>query len=651
MSDEKKGLSRNAYEVMDGAEYKPYVPAEADLTEFTLKSVIAGIVLGIVFGAANSYLGLKVGITVSASIPAAVMSVAFFRLLRRGTILESNTVQTIGSAGESLAAGIIFTIPALFIWGYKISHLKIFIIATLGGILGILCMIPLRRYLISKEHGKLTYPEGTACAEVLVAGDTGGSKARLLFSGILFGGLYQFLHDSDFLGLWKSSPSTRIPGYKGAEVGADITPELLGVGYIIGPKIASVMFSGGALGWLVIIPLITLIGEMVSSPVSPSVDMLISEMEPIDIWDNYVRYIGAGAVALGGIVTLLKSLPTIYQSFVMSIKGFQKSANRNNEVRTGKDLSSKGVLIGLILIACILALLPQSFIPVGPLGAVFMVVFGFFFVIVSSRIVGLLGSSSNPVSGMTIATLLITALVFVGTGKVSTPEDRISILMVGAVVCIAAAIAGDTSQDLKTGFLVGATPFRQQIGEMIGVLTTALVMGSVLLILHEGAGIGSSKLPAPQATLMSMVIDGVTRGDLPWGLVFTGAFIALIIEIIGLPSLALAVGLYLPMSLSTPILIGGIIRFWVEKRYSGNILFEKRERGILYSSGLIAGAALIGVVIKGMIYLEDKWPRFAVFLEKVHNLTDGLGSFLSMLIFLFLTCTLIWKILQPLKKD
>ena len=650
MKDEKKGLSREAYEVMNGDDYTPYVHPETKMAEFTLRSVLVGIILGIVFGAANAYLGVKVGLTVSASIPAAVMSVAFFRLIRRGTILESNMVQTVGSAGESLAAGIIFTIPALFIWGYEVSNLKIFVLAVLGGTLGILCMIPLRRYLISREHGKLTYPEGTACAEVLVAGDVGGSKAKLLFSGIFFGGIYQFLIDSDFLGFWKESPSTRIPGFKGAEVGANITPELLGIGYIIGPKIASVMFAGGALGWLVIIPLITLLGESLTLPISPSTDVLISEMEPIDIWDNYVRYIGAGAVALGGIMTLIKSLPTIFRSIVISFKGLQGTTDGGTTARTSRDISFKVVVIGLIVIACILALLPRSFLPVGPLGAVLMVVFGFFFVTVSSRIVGLLGSSSNPVSGMTIATLLITALLFVWMGKATAPEDRIAILMVGAVVCIAAALAGDTSQDLKTGFLVGATPARQQIGELIGVLTAALVMGFVLVILHESAGIGSSKLPAPQATLMSMVIDGVTRGDLPWGLVFIGAAIALIIEIIGLPTLALAVWLYLPLSLSTPILLGGAIRLLVEKRYREPLLFEKRERGILVSSGLIAGAALIGVIIKGMIYIEDKWDGFALFLEKVHDLTDGLGPLPSALIFLLLACILLWNILEPLKK-
>lgn len=582
---------------------KPYVSSETSMAEFTFRAVLLGVVVGVVFGAANAYLGLKVGLTVSASIPAAVIAVALFRIIRGATILESNMVQTVGSAGESLAAGVIFTLPALLMWNFDISVLKIFVLASLGGLLGVLFMIPLRRYLIVQEHGVLPYPEGTACAEVLIAGDTGGSKAKILFGGLGIGALYQFLMHNRILSLWKSEPVLHIekfPRPGATEIGMEATPELLGVGFIIGPRISAIMLAGGMLGWLVLIPLIAMFGQGSLGAIYPQTSTTISEMSAGAIWSSYVRYIGAGAVAFGGFITLIKSLPTIISSFGISMKGL-KAAGAVASERTNRDLSIWIVILGALAIAFILALLPPSFIPVGIPGALAMVIFAFFFVTVSSRIVGLIGSTSNPVSGMTIATLLVTSLIFVSFG-LGGDTPQIAIISVGAVVCIAACIAGDTSQDLKTGYLVGATPLKQQLGEIIGVLTSSAVMGAVLLLLHQAYTIGSQDLAAPQATLMKLVIDGVINANLPWTLVFIGMVIALCVEMVGVPSLPLAVGLYLPMSLSTPIMTGGLIRLVVEKMSSPEKKAPREERGILFGSGLIAGSALVGVIIAGIVF-------------------------------------------------
>lgn len=640
-----QGLPPEAYEVIPGTEYEPYVPAEASLSEFTLRAVVIGALVGVVFGAANAYLGLKVGLTVSASIPAAVMGVAVFRVLRGGTVLEGNMVQTVGSAGESLAAGVIFTMPALFIFGMAPSQIMIFTLASLGGLLGVLFMIPLRRYLIRDEHGKLPYPEGTACAEVLAAGDTGGAKAKLLFAGLGVGAIYQYLVNGNALSLWRDEPTFDIHGYPKAEVGVAATPELLGVGYVIGPRIAAILLTGGVISWLVIIPIIATFGASATTPLYPETELLIRDMSPGQIWNRYIRYIGAGAVAFGGIITLIRALPTIWQSFKVGLRGIRETAGETAVVRTDDDISFKVVLGGAIAIAIILAALPDWLAPVGPLGAMLMVIFSFFFVTVSSRIVGLIGTSSNPVSGMTIATLLITAFIFVALGKTGGGDQRMAILLVGAVIAMSAAIAGDTSQDLKTGFLIGATPRRQQYGEMIGVLTSATVMGLVLLVLHGGLGIGSSELPAPQATLMALVIDGVVNANLPWALVIVGIFIAAVFEMLGLPSLALAVGLYLPLSLTTPIMAGGLVRLIIERRNSGQALREKRENGVLFASGLIAGAALVGVAIAALVFGAEQSPVIDGFQTAVTGLTDGAGMWISLLMFLGLA-SLLWYVAE-----
>ena len=652
----RKGLPPEAYEVIPGRDYRPYVPASKSMAEFTVKAVVIGILMAVVFGAANAYLGLRVGLTVSASIPAAVMAVAIFRVLRRGTILETNMVQTIGSAGESVAAGVIFTIPALFIWQRTdptivVDLLQIAVIAGFGGLLGVLFMIPLRRYLISREHGKLPYPEGTACAEVQVAGDTGGSKARLLFSGLGLGALYQAMANGNGLGLWNEGPHVRLPAK--AQIGGDFTPELLGVGFIIGPRIAAIMFGGSALAWLIMIPAINLWGgDNVVYPAS----VAMSELGSGQIWSYYLRYVGAGAVGCAGIVTLIKSFPTIIESIKIGMG--QVGGGAGGEVpRTQQDLPMKLVLGLAALMAVALWLWPG--VPVNLLGALLIVIFSFFFVTVSSRIVGLIGSSSNPVSGMTIAALLLTSLIWVALGlNDGGAATKVAVLAVGAVVCISAAAAGDTSQDLKTGFLVGATPSRMQVGEMLGVLACAVTIGFVLVVLNESYGIGTvDGLAAPQATLMSLVIDGVLNASLPWAFVFIGMALALVVEFgFKLPSLAFAVGVYLPVSLMTPILVGGLMRMGLTRRYEHagdtedgvSVLADKRERGVLFASGLIAGAALVGVAIGGAIYAVTYFtgnPEAASVWQLGHAWMDGvphLASVVGTLAFAGL-CWMLWR--------
>lgn len=645
------GLPPQAYETLPGDQYHPYVGAREQILEFTPRAVLIGAVLGIVFGAANAYLGLRVGLTVSASIPAAVMAVAIFRIWG-GTILESNMVQTVGSAGESLAAGVIFTLPALFLWAREdpailVSVTQITVIALFGGMLGVLFMIPLRSYLISREHGKLPYPEGTACAEVQVAGDVGGGKARLLFAGLGVGALYQALANPRGLSLWNESPAAPLPGK--AQIGGDFTPELLGVGFIIGPRIATIMFSGSALAWLILIPVINAWGgnDVVYPATAP-----MAELGSAEIWSNYIRYVGAGAVAFGGIATLLKSLPTMIESFKLGLGGIGGGGGPTS--RTQRDLSMRFVFTLAPLLAVALWLWPG--VPVNLLGAVLIVLFSFFFVTVSSRIVGLIGSSSNPVSGMTIAALLLTSLIWVGLGlNDGTAASKVAVLAVGAVVCISAAIAGDTSQDLKTGFLLGATPRSQQIGELIGVITSAAVMGGVLIVLNESYGIGGAELAAPQANLMKLVVDGVLADTLPWMFVIVGMALAAVVEFgLRLPSLAFAVGLYLPVSLMTPIFVGGMMRRALTRRYArpddgGDRLAEQRERGVLFGSGLIAGAALVGVLIGGAIYVvtqvtgdPSRATRWIVGHEWSESLFTGSSELVGTLIFAGL-CLLLWR--------
>ncbi|MDX1942248.1 MAG: oligopeptide transporter, OPT family [Saprospiraceae bacterium] len=585
--------------------FKPYISAKDLMPEFTPKAIILGSIFGILFGAATVYLGLKVGLTVSASIPIAVLAISIFKRFGKATILESNIVQTIGSAGESVAAGVVFTIPALlFMAGGRdyFQYFQIFVLALIGGILGVLFMIPLRRSLIVKEHGNLPYPEGTACADVLVAGEKGGNLARMVYYGLGIAFLYKLL--MSIIGLWKDVP-TIVFGKNSAlpngTINGEITPELLGVGYIIGPRISGIMVAGGVLSWLALIPLITVIGSGLTAPLAPEATKLIADMSPSEIWNRYIRYIGAGAVTFGGIMTLIKTLPTIVSAFRDSFNDLKqsRSGQKIEQSRTEKDLPLVYTLVGSVALVLLMTILPN--VPTNLFSAVLIIIFGFFFVTVSSRIVGLIGTSSNPVSGMTIATLMATSLLFLGIGWTGDYYQPIA-LVVGSIVCIAAANAGATSQDLKTGYIVGATPIKQQIGLLIGVLVSAVVIGFTLLLLESTLGIGEATvehpnpLPAPQATLMATVIKGLLSQNLPWGLVIAGMALSAVIELCGVSSLAFAVGAYLPLSTTSPIFVGGLIKWFVDRK---NKTTEESEvgPGALFSSGLIAGGAITGIII------------------------------------------------------
>ena len=582
-----------------GATYKPFIPADKVVPEITVTSILLGILLAVVFGAANAYLGLRVGMTISASIPAAVLSMGVIRfILRKDSILENNMVQTIGSAGESLAAGAIFTLPALFLWAEegKIetpSMLTITLICLVGGVLGILFMIPLRQALIVEEHGVLPFPEGQACSEVLMAGEEGGSKAGAVFSGLGIAALYKFLTDG--LKIWPSEVGHDIKFFKGSSLGMQVLPALAGVGYICGPKISSYMFAGGTLSWFVLMPVIALFGA--DATIFPGTEV-INTLSPGTLWGTYVRYIGAGAVATGGVISLIKSFPMIVRTFKATMATFGKKTEKTATVlpRTQQDLPMP-LVIGLVILLVLLIWLLPTF-PVNPLGALLVVIFGFFFAAVSSRMVGLIGSSNNPVSGMAIATLLATTVLLKITGTAGT-KGMVGAIAIGGIICVVAAIAGDTSQDLKTGFLVGATPKKQQVGEIIGVIASAISIGYVLDLLNRAWGFGGTEIPAPQGMMMKMIVEGIMNAQLPWSLIFIGVFVAIVIEILGVPVMPVAVGMYLPFSLSAGIMCGGVIRWFVEKRTKKDEKFNKEavERGTLYTSGLIAGEGLMGILL------------------------------------------------------
>ncbi|MBI1761986.1 MAG: oligopeptide transporter, OPT family [Acidobacteria bacterium] len=596
------------------ATFKPYIPASTVIAEFTLRTVVLGAIFGIIFGASTVYLALKAGLTVSASIPIAVLAIAVFKRIGKSTILENNIVQTIGSAGESVASAVAFTIPALiFLTNGEsfFNYFNIFSLAIVGGILGVLMMVPLRRSLIVKEHGTLPYPEGTACADVLVAGEKGGSFAGKVFAGLGIAVVYKVA--MSIFGFWKETPTARAShtsSFPNASVSAEITPEYLGVGYIIGPRIAGVLVAGGVLSYLVLIPLITFIGDALPAVLKPGVgDTLIRDMSPSQIRLGYVRYIGAGAVAAAGLITLLRTLPTIVAAFRESFKSLRDVKSGVEVSRTEREVPITYVILGSLALVFIVALLPQlpgNTIAGKLLMGLMVVVFGFFFVTVSSRITGLIGNSSNPISGMTIATLMATCLIFVSLGWNGVAYQSLA-LAVGSLVCIAAAVAGATSQDLKTGYIVGATPLYQQLGLIIGVVVSTFVIGLTLQALDHSMqfqgiahAIGSERLPAPQATLMATIIKGLLARDLPWGLVFVGMCISVVVELCGVRSLSFAVGAYLPISTTAPIFVGGLMRAWAD-RMSGVQADAHGESevtsGMLYSTGLVAGGSLTGVLI------------------------------------------------------
>ena len=627
-------------------EFKPYIPAEKITPEFTVTSIIMGVLLAIIFGAANAYLGLRVGMTVSASIPAAVIAMGVIRvIMKKNSILESNLVQTIGSAGESLAAGAIFTLPTLFLWASeglmdKPNLLEITVIALLGGLLGVFFMIPLRNALIVKEHGTLPYPEGTACAEVLLAGEEGGANASTVFAGMGFAAAFKFIIDG--LKAVPGEVSLRIKGFSG-EIGTQIYPAVMSVGYICGPRISSYMFAGGVLSWLVLIPLIVLFGGSII--MYPEATRTIGEMFEAGgasaIWSSYIRYIGAGALAAGGIISLIKSLPLIVRTFGGALKGMASSGAIATE-RTSKDINMKFVLIAIATLTLAVWLVPA--VPVSFLGALIVVVFGFFFATVSSRMVGLVGSSNNPVSGMAIATLLIATLILKFTGSVGAQGMKAAIA-IGSIICIVAAISGDTSQDLKTGYILGATPKKQQIGEIIGVCAAALAIGGTLYLLDSAWGFGSQELAAPQATLMKMIVEGVMNAELPWNLVFIGAAIAVVVEIIGIPVLPFAIGIYLPVHLNACIMIGGLVRLFFDKmKCSEEKKNKATENGILFCSGMIAGEGLVGILLAVFaIFGIDKFLDISGKLD-LPPVVSSIGSVVLLgLIVLSLLKFSIWK--------
>jgi putative OPT family oligopeptide transporter len=556
------------------------------------------------------------------------------------TVLENNIVQTIGSSGESLAAGVIFTIPAFFIWSatvpgfvYEVSRTQIFVLSMLGGSLGILFMIPLRKYLMEKEHGKLAFPEGTACAEIIVAGDEGGGKAKSVIIGIITGAAHRLLMTGSRM--WNESPSYEFKRIlKGGYIGIDATAALLGVGYIIGPNVASLMMGGAVLGYLGIGPLLSYIGDYVPNAIIPPGNIPIAEMGSAELRNFYIKYIGVGAVALGGFVSLTKSLPTIIHSFGAGIRQITGKTGGAAVPRTDRDLPMSIVLVGALVVTLIIWALPGT--ELHFLGAMLAVLFGFFFVVVAARIVGLVGSSSSPVSGMTIATLLVTCLILLYFG-VSGTTGMITAMSVGTIVCIAVCMSGDIAQDLKTGYLLGATPKTQQWNEFVGLGAGALTIGFVVYVLVHSFGIQSPENPngllAPQANVMAAIVQGMMTGNLPWGPILVGVMLGTAIELLGITSLPVAIGLYLPLTLSAPIMVGGLLSLLVRKVSKNESEAKKRgEMGVLFASGLVAGDALFGVGVAFLIYLSDGYRGF----YETHEgapLTGAMGPWVSLAAF------------------
>ncbi|HEX2833101.1 MAG TPA: oligopeptide transporter, OPT family [Thermoanaerobaculia bacterium] len=633
------------------------LPNDEPVVEFTLRAIVAGIVFGIIFGAANAYLGLRVGLTVSTSIPIAVLTVVLFKAMRsRGNVvLEANISQTIGSASSSLAAGTIFTIPALFLWGMTPPFWQVAILALLGGLLGIAAMIPLRRLLIVRSADELPYPEGTACAEVLRATTSAGTGGRWIFIGLAVGAVVKLALGAFML--IPSDLSMHLPVLPKAEIALEIAPALLAVGYILGYRQSAIMVSGSMISAIVLTPIIAAVGANLTTPLFPETTKTIAELSAGQIWSRYVRYIGAGAVAAAGIVAVIRALPTMWTSFAAVVSGVRKGGAQVGTdaatPRTDRDLPSWVVLVIPAIVVITLVAVPgllagnMGFAPrlVAALG---VAIFGVAFVVVSSRIVGLIGVSSNPTSAMTLVTLLGVSVIFVALGW-RDPSARAAILTVGTVVCIAASKAGDISQDLKTGFLLGATPARQQFGQFIGAAFACWAIAGTVLLLGRTYTFGSPELAAPQATLMKTVIDGVLAGSLPWGLVGTGAALAICALIAGLPGLAFAVGIYLPLGSLTPIFLGGIVRRIVEARRKGAA--TENDPGVLGASGMIAGEGLAGVAIAVLVALKGKDAKtgFSRFLDSMHFAAkdfthlEGIASILVGAALVLAVCTILYR--------
>ncbi|MDF2880697.1 MAG: putative oligopeptide transporter, family [Clostridiaceae bacterium] len=606
---EKKGLSHSAYGGINGEDYIPYVPVTQAMPELTVVSIFMGCLFAVIFGAANTYLGLKVGMTIAAGIPAAILATGILKgIFKRNNILESNMIQAMASMGESLAGGLIFIVPAVILLGTKLTIMTIIVLSILGGLLGILFVVPLRKYLIVEEHGRLVYPEGMAASEVLVSGSAGGHGLKTMLTGLSVGGGYKLL-SGGFM-LWTEEPSWTIKPLQGTVFGADVLASLIGVGFIVGIEIGMYMFAGALVAWFGLIPLIKYVGAGLTTPLFPSAD-LIKDMDAVTIWNKYIRYVGAGAVAAGGFISIIKALPTIIKSFKSAMGGL--GAKVSSQKRTDIDVPMLWVIGAAIFVFILTWLVP--FVPniaVGPVGAILAVIFAFFFAVVSARLVGIIGTSNNPISGMTIATLLFITAILKASGKVGN-EGMIAAILAGSIVCVATAIAGGAAQSLKTTFIIGGTPKRLELAMIAAVAASAGAVGYIIILLDKAYGVGTKAVPAPQATLMSMVVKGIMSSQLPWALVVIGITFGVMCELMKIPVLPFALGLYLPIYLSTGVLIGGIVRVLVDKKFKNRDaqLKEQTEKGILLASGLVAGDALVGIVIAVFaIFKIDKAVAF-----------------------------------------
>lgn len=631
MSKASKRLSRSAYGGVRGEEYIPYVPTTEVVPEATGYSIIMGILFAVIFTAANTYLGLKVGLTISAGIPGAILATGLLKsIFKRNSILEANYVASLAAVGESIAGGIIFVLPAIILIGFNLSLITVAIVTIIGGFMGVYFVTPVRKYMIVEEHGNLIYPEAMAQAEVLVNASQGGEGFKSVLKGLGVGLGYKVF--SGGLGLWNESAAYTIRAYQGAVVGMDTLASLMGVGFIVGTKTSILMFGGSVVAWLGLIPLIKFFGSFSTTAIFPS-DMLIADMTAPQVWSNYIRYIGAGAVATGGFFSLAKSLPTIFTSFKEAMGGFGKGENT-------KDRMNEDPPIVWVLAAAILGFLLTWLIPslgAGPVGAVLAVVFSFFFAVVSARMVGVIGASNNPVSGMTIATLLVIASVYRAMGATGTEGMRIALLASG-IVCVAIAVGGGVGQSLKATYILGGSPKNIQHGMFISLAIASLMAGATVLLLNNAYGIGSAQVTAPQATLMRLIVEGIMIGKLPWTLVIIGAMIAVFCALGSLPILPVALGLYLPISLNSAIFFGGIIRKLVDNKFKESQFDRDNavERGTLIASGLVAGDALTGIIIGVFAALNIKTDFLSGIIqnEAIRNLVS-IGIFAALAIWLY----------------
>lgn len=595
---ENKGLSSGAYGGVSGDDYIPYVPVDKAMPELTVLSILIGAIFAMVFGVANTYLGLKVGMTIAAGIPGAILATGILKgILRRNNILETNLIQAMASMGESLAGGLIFTIPAVIILGEKLTLATITVVAILGSLLGILFVVPLRRFLIVEEHGKLVYPEGMAAAEVLVSSSAGGSGFKTMMTGVAGGGLFKFL--SEGLLLWKYEPEWTLKPLGNTIFGADVTAALIGVGYIVGLEIGMYMFAGALVAWLGLIPLLKYIGAGLAEPLFPST-VLIKDMDAWQIWSKYIRYVGAGAVIAGGFISIFKTMPIIAKSFKSALSGI---GAKGGQKRTDVDVPMTYVIAGAIFVFVMAWLFPLTNVPIA--GAIFIIIFAFLFSVVSARLVGMIGTSNNPISGMTISSLLFITGILKITGHADN-KAMVAAIVAGGIVCVAIAIAGGTAQSLKTTYIIGGTPKNLEIAMFIATVASAAAIGYIILMFNNTYGIGSKDIPAPQATMMSMVVKGIMTSQLPWILVFAGASFGVMCELMGIPILPFALGLYLPIHLSAGVVIGGIVRTLVDKKYKNdeNKLKEKTETGVLLASGMVAGESLMGIVLAILVFFK-----------------------------------------------